>query len=250
MQAKDSGHILYERNGPIARITVDRPKKLNAITQQMYGELRRAFVAADIDPQVEVVVLAAAGRAFCAGGDLGEVNVMHDDPERRLDLATAADNSTATFKQMETTDKPIVALVNGLAHAAGMLLAMQSDIVIASERASFRLPEALRGISDVYAAAHLPAYIGVARTKYMLMTCEEISATEAERWGFVAKVVPHERLEAEGQRTVDLILATGSEARVWNKMLVTRFMPPFDNRGLKATLHSTQTKSGTESFNR
>lgn len=250
MQANDSDQVLYRREGSVARITLNRPKKLNAITQQMYVDVRRAFVKAEIDPAVEVVILDAVGRAFCAGGDLGEVNVMHDDPERRLDLATAADNSTSTFKQMEVMDKPIIALVNGLAHAAGMLLAMQSDIVIASERASFRLPEALRGISDVYAAAHLPAYIGVARTKYMLMTCEEINAAEAERWGFIAKVVPHDQLEAEGKKVAELILSTGSEARVWNKMLVTRFMPSFDNRGLKATLHSTQTKSGTQEFNR
>ena len=203
---------------------------------------------ADIDPQVEVIVLTGAGRAFCAGGDLTEVNAMHDNPTRRLDLANAADNSTATFKQIETVEKPVVALVNGLAHAAGMILAMQSDIVIASEQASFRLPEALRGMSDVYAAAHLASYIGVARTKYMLLTCAQISAAEALDWGFIAKVVQHDQLEAEGQKVVDLILETGKESRVWNKTLVNRGMPPFDNRGLKATIQSTQTKSGTQSF--
>jgi enoyl-CoA hydratase/carnithine racemase len=248
MSADTFDELIYERRGPVARITLNRPHKLNAITQKLYGELRRAIVKADIDPEVEVIVLTGAGRAFCAGGDLTEVNAMHDDPARQFDLAIAADNSTATFKQIEVVDKPVVAIVNGLAHAAGMVLAMQSDIVIASERASFRLPEALRGMSDVYAAGHLASFIGVARTKYMLMTCVEISAAEALSWGFIARVVPHDQLEAEAQKAVDLILATGTEARVWNKMLVNRGLPAFDNRGLRATIQSTQTKSGTQSF--
>ena len=215
----------------------------------MYEELRHAFVQADADASIEVIVLTGSGRAFCAGGDLTEVNAMHQDGET-LKMALVGVNSSATFRQMEAVSKPIVALVNGLAHAAGLILVIQSDVVIASERATFRLPEALRGMSEPYAAAHLGAHIGVARTKYMLLTCAEIDAQRAEQWGLVCETVAHDELEATGARVVEQILGTGSSARYWNKALVNRTLPPFDGQALSATIRSGETMAGTQRFAR
>jgi enoyl-CoA hydratase len=239
--------ILYKKSGRAAWITLNRPAKLNAVTQLMYRELRHALIRADQDKGVDAVVLTGAGRAFCAGGDLSEVHEMHAQGQS-IELAAAADNSSATFRQMENMDKPVICLVNGLAHAAGFVLAMQADITIASDKASFRLPEALRGMSDVYAACHLSSYIGVAKTKYLLMTCKEISAREADDWGFIARVVPHAELESAGEEVVREILETQSAARSWNKLLVNRTMPPFDGRALKETIVSGETMSGTQRF--
>lgn len=239
--------LVYETKGPVARLTLNRPAKLNAITQNLYRELRHAFIRAELDQAIEVVVLTGAGRAFCAGGDLTEVHSMHQAGDG-IDLAIAADNSSATFRQMENMQKPIVCIVNGLAHAAGFVLAMQADIAIASDRAKFRLPEALRGMSDVYAACHLSAYIGVARTKYLLLTCDEITAQQAFDWGFVARVSPHDSIEAEADRVVQRILDTQPAARGWNKLLVNRTMMPFDGRALKETIASGDTMAGTQSF--
>ena len=239
--------LVYEIKGPVARLTLNRPAKLNAITQRLYRELRHALMRAELDNAVEVIVLAGAGRAFCAGGDLAEVHTMHE-AGGGIELAIAADNSSATFRQMENMHKPIVCIVNGLAHAAGFVLAMQADITIASERATFRLPEALRGMSDVYAACHLSAFIGVARTKYLLLTCDEISAREAFDWGFVARVVPHDSLEAETESVVRKILESQPAARGWNKRLVNRTLAPFDAHALKETIGSGETMTGTRSF--
>ena len=239
--------LVYEIRGPVVRLTLNRPAKLNAITQRLYRELRHALMRAELDTAVEVIVLAGAGRAFCAGGDLTEVHTMHEAGDG-IELAIAADNSSATFRQMENMQKPIVCIVNGLAHAAGFVLAMQADITIASERASFRLPEALRGMSDVYAACHLSSFIGVARTKYLLLTCDEISAREAFDWGFVARVVPHDSLEAESESVVRKILETQPAARGWNKLLVNRTLAPFDAHALKVTIGSGETMAGTQSF--
>lgn len=241
-------HLACEQHGRSSWLILNRPDKLNAITQTLYAELRTALVVADLHEETEVVVLTGAGRAFCAGGDLAEVHGMHERNDG-VELAAAVDNSTATFRQMETMAKPIVCAVNGLAHAAGFLLAMQADITIASDRATFRLAEALRGISDVYAACHLASYIGVARTKYLLMTCAEISAREACEWGLIARVVPHDRLQAAAAETVQQILDTQPGARAWNKTLVNAAaLPPFDGRALKETIASGETKAGTRRF--
>lgn len=241
-------HLDCEQKGSSTWLTLNRPNKLNALTQALYRDVRTALVRADLDEATEVVVLTGAGRAFCAGGDLAEVHEMHRRGDG-VELAAAVDNSTATLRQMETMAKPIVCAVNGLAHAAGFLLAMQADIAIASDKATFRLPEALRGISDVYAACHLSSYIGVARTKYLLMTCTEITAQEACDWGLIARVVPHQELMPATKEVVQKLLDTQPGARGWNKSLINASaLPPFDGRALKATMASGETRAGTLSF--
>ena len=240
--------LIYEERGKVARITLNRPAKLNAITQLLYNEIRHALSRANVAPEVEVVVITGAGRAFCAGGDLGEVNEMHKH-QRVLDLAIVGDVSSASFRQLESIDKPIIAMVNGLAHAAGCVLVILSDIVIASEKASFRFPEALRGMAEPYAGTRLAALIGLARARYMILTCKEVDAKTAEDWGLIAKVVPHEELEAETQRTVDLILETGVNARIWNKAMINRLLPAWDPRALRTTVSDQRTESGTDRFN-
>ena len=239
--------LTYSVRGRAARITLNRPRRLNAITQKLYGELRHALTRANADPAADVVVLTGEGRAFCAGGDLTEVNALHSE-NRTLDLALVGDNSSAAFRQIENIDKPVIAMVNGLAHAAGCALVTLCDIAIASERATFRFPEALRGMAEPYAAARLAALIGLARARYMILTCAEIDAATAAEWGLVARVAPADELEAEVGRTVDLILETGLHARTWNKAMMNRTLPPFEPRALRATVSDSRTASGTESF--
>lgn len=241
-------HLICEQRGGSLWLTLNRPAKLNALTRALYTDIRTALVLADAEDATELVVLTGAGRAFCAGGDLAEVHGMNERADH-VELSAAVDNSTATMRQMEIMAKPIVCAVNGLAHAAGFLLTMQADITIASERATFRLPEALRGLSDVYAACHLAAYIGVARTKYLLMTCKEITAREAFNWGLIARVVPHEDLLPATEEAVQQILATQPGARAWNKSLINAAaLPPFDGRALKETIASGEARAGTLAF--
>jgi len=239
--------LTYAVQGRAARITLNRPQRLNAINQKMYLELRHALTRANCEADAEVIVLTGEGRAFCAGGDLKEVNALHSG-SRGLELALVGDNSSAAFRQIENIDKPVIAMVNGLAHAAGCVLVMLSDIAIASERASFRFPEALRGMAEPYAAARLGALIGMARARYMILTCAEIDAATAAEWGLVARVVPADELEAETARTVALVLETDSQARIWNKAMVNRTLPPFEPRALRATVSDPRTASGTQSF--
>lgn len=239
--------LTYAADGRAAWITLNRPQKLNAITQKLYAELRHALTRANTESAVDVVVLTGSGRAFCAGGDLTEVNALHSE-NRALELAVVGDNSSAAFRQIENIDKPVIAMVNGLAHAAGCALVMLSDIAIASERATFRFPEALRGMAEPYAAARLAALIGLARARYMILTCAEIDAATAAEWGLVARVVAADQLEAETRRTVDLVLQTGLQARTWNKAMLNRTLPPFEPRALRMTVSDPRTAAGTESF--
>ena len=239
--------LTFAVDGGVARITLNRPRKLNAVTQKLYAELRHALTRANCDGAVEVVVLTGAGRAFCAGGDLAEVNALHG-ANRAVDLALVGDNSSATFRQLENIDKPVIAMVNGLAHAAGCVLVMLSDIAIAAEQATFRFPEALRGMAEPYAAARLAQLIGLARARYMILACAEIDAATAAAWGLVAQVVPADELEAETARTVDLVLQTGAHARTWNKAMLNRTLPPFEPRALRMTVSDSRTATGTQSF--
>jgi enoyl-CoA hydratase len=239
--------LLYQAAPPVARITLNRPHKLNAVTQRLYTEIREALVQADADPAIEVVVLTGAGRAFCVGGDLTEVHQMHS-ADASSALVAAADNSSQTFMKFETIDKPIICLVNGIAHAGGMIFAVQSDIIIASDRAVFRLPEALRGIVDPFVATRLQAHIGLARTKYVCLTCAEITAQEAADWGLVVRVVPHEQLDEEAARIVTQILATKREARRWNKRLLHRSLGPVDPYVLRDVMTHGETRDGTAPF--
>jgi enoyl-CoA hydratase len=241
--------LIYAVDGSVARVTLNRPAKLNAITQQLYLEFRHAITRAECDKAIEVILLTGSGRAFCAGGDLAEVNALHKE-SRAVDLAIVGENSSAAFRQMENISKPIVAMVNGLAHAAGCVLVMLSDIVIASEQASFRFPEALRGMAEPYAAGRLASLVGLARARYMMLTCAEIDARTAEQWGLVARVVPHQALEAEAAATIELILQTGQEARAWNKTMVNRYLPSFEPRALRMTISDRRTETGTEAFAR
>ena len=239
--------LTYAVDGRVARITLNRPNKLNALTQKLYGELRHALTRANCEAAAEVVVLTGAGRAFCAGGDLAEVNALHGGG-RAVDLALVGDNSSATFRQIENIDKPVIASVNGLAHAAGCALVALADIAIAADTATFRFPEALRGMAEPYAAARLAALVGLARARYMILTCAEIDAATAAEWGLVARVVPPADLAAETDRTVALILETGAGARTWNKAMMNRLLPPFEPRALRATVPDERTASGTRSF--
>jgi enoyl-CoA hydratase/carnithine racemase len=241
--------LTYAIEGRVAKIVLNRPNRLNAITQKLYLELRHGLARANVDSHAEVIVLTGAGRAFCAGGDLTEVNQLHSE-SRAVDLALVGENSSATFRQVENIDKPVIAAVNGLAHAAGCALVLMCDIAIAAEHATFRFPEALRGMAEPYAAARLGALVGLARARYMILTCAEIDAGTAAEWGLIARVVPAGELEAETKRTVDMILETGQHARTWNKAMMNRTLPSFEPRALRMTIADERTASGTESFAR
>jgi enoyl-CoA hydratase/carnithine racemase len=195
------GQIRVEKTheGRVGRIVIDRPDKRNAMTVDMrrvYGEAVRELSA---DETVRAIVVRGAGEeAFCAGGDVVEF----------LDLAPH--ELVAWGKEMDTTEacpKPVIAAIDGFALGAGFELALACDIRIATDRSQFALPEIRLGMMPGSGGSQrLLRLIGLSRAKYWILTGRRMDATEAERLGIVAKVVPVEGLDHAVEELVQEIV--------------------------------------------
>lgn len=259
--------ILYEVADSVARITLNRPEKLNAISWQMQEELRSALIDADRDPSVHVVTIRGAGRAFSAGYDIeppkGEGRThaaIHQTMERDIWGLEQATGMRLTIFDMH---KPVIAGVHGYCLAGGTDLALLCDVVIAAEDAKIGYPPVRALGSPVN---HMWTYLaGPQWAKRMLLTGDTISGAEAERIGLVMKAVPLDALESEvnslaermGIIDVDLLaankrivnmamelmgartmqrMATERDAIARQAPVVTEFYQMAKDKGLKAAL--------------
>jgi enoyl-CoA hydratase/carnithine racemase len=182
-------YLRFDRQGAVARVTVDRPQARNAMTGAMYFGVRYAVDLVNRDDGLGGLLLTGSGDVFIPGGDLGGDTVDDWGAPALLGL----DN--VPFDAIRYSPKPVVSAVNGIAQGGGLLMALLSDVAVASERATFRAPELLRGIADTGYAAFLPAQIGPGRAKDMLLTGRVVTAAEALDWGLVTRVVPHAEVE-------------------------------------------------------
>lgn len=180
------GRVTYETDGPVAVITLDRPRRHNALTVVMIGQLAEAVARARADDSVRAVVLTGAGdRAFCAGGDLaeliprltdGQLAILIPDPEQRF------------FSDFY---KPMVAAVNGLCLAGGLEMLLGTDLRIAAQTAVFGLPETRWGIiAGAGSHVRLPQQVPWAIAMQLLLTAEPIDAQRAYAAGLVNEVLP------------------------------------------------------------
>jgi len=187
--------LLYEVADRIATITLNRPEKLNAFTGAMIDAWAEALAVAQQDDGVHVVVLTGAGRAFCAGGDVGR---MGEGAPSALDLKNELWGRIHRIpRTLEAMDKPVVAMVNGPAVGAGMGMSLMCDVRIGSEEARFSTGYVRVGLvpgdGDTY---FLPRLVGTARALELFWTGETIDAAEALRLGIVNRVVPAAELSA------------------------------------------------------
>lgn len=188
--------LLYERQGHIATITLNRPEQRNAFTRTMLDMWAEALHEAKRDDQVRVVVVTGAGKAFCAGGDLTAImEWQNDDPIGRKNHLWEGVYQVPFA--LEELDKPVIAAVNGAAVGAGCDMALMCDMRIASDQAMFAETYLLVGLVPGDGGAfYLPRLVGVAKACELLFTGERIDAQEAWRIGLVNRVVPHEELMA------------------------------------------------------
>ena len=205
----DFARILYEKVEPdIVKITMNRPEKRNAQDWLMLEELQDAFVEADLDEDIRVIILAGAGNDFCASHDVSGTGEDARGPMIGRAMATKLTGMEMRLKKedyvdlkqglaMRNVSKPTIAMVQGNAVSAGWQAASMCDLIMASEDAKFRdvLPirMAFAGIEILF---H-PYDVGFRKAKEMLWTGKPISAQEAERLGLVNRVVPREKLEEE-----------------------------------------------------
>ncbi|MBI4305814.1 MAG: enoyl-CoA hydratase/isomerase family protein [Chloroflexi bacterium] len=189
--------VLYEKRGPVARVTLNRPDKRNAFNTQMRDDLWEILYAVEHDPDVRAVVLRGAGlHAFCAGADLSEFGTAPSQTEARQ-IRWMRD----VFGRFYGLSKPVVAALHGYVVGSGVELALLCDIRIASEDVIFSLPETSLGLIPAAGGTQtLPRNIGRPRALDMILRGRVIDATLAREWGLVSSVVPRSQLGAETDR--------------------------------------------------
>lgn len=192
--------LRYEVVGAVATITLDRPDALNALTATLRAELLAALERAEGDRSIRVIVLTGAGRAFCAGQDLKERLEPH--PADIEDVVRHQYNPIVLA--MHGGSKPIVGAINGVAAGAGASLALACDVRVMADGAAFRLAFGRIGlVPDTGVTWLLPRLVGASRAAAMMLLDEPLTATDAERLGVVAKVVPADQVLAEATALAD-----------------------------------------------
>lgn len=175
--------IAVEADGPVITVRVNRPDKLNAVTQEMSEELERIVGAINDDAQVRAVVYTGTGRAFSAGSDIATLDQYATPWEFR--------NRRDYCDALRELRKPVIAAINGYAFGGGLEASLTCDIRVAAETATFAAPEVKLGwIGGGGMSALLAASIGATNAALMLMTGEAIDAATALAWGLVSEVVP------------------------------------------------------------
>lgn len=194
--------ISLEVSGPVARLSLCRPDKLNALTGEMHAELREALDAIqegrDGCAEVGVLVLRGQGRAFCAGQDLADPEIAFRPGEPPPSLGAVVERHYAPLvERLVRLRVPTLAAVQGVAAGAGVSLALACDMVLAGESASFMLPFAKLGlIPDTGASWAVPQRLGLARAMGLALTGHKLPAAQAADWGLIWQCVPDAQLAA------------------------------------------------------
>jgi enoyl-CoA hydratase/carnithine racemase len=250
----DYKSLLFTKKGGIGYLTLNRPDKLNALSLELMTELRHVLDATEDDPDVKVVILTGAGRAFSAGFDIGAKEGEAEIYDRSADeWRSHLKANIDTLLKIWHSGKPYIAAINGYALAGACELAQLCDIKIASERAVLGEPEIRFGTGPPVLIT--PFSVGLAKSKELLLTGEMLSAQEAERLGMINKVVPHEKLMAECEKMARKLIKIARVGVKFNKIAINR---AFENMGflnsiyhnLELVVHFDTTKTEEqETFN-
>ena len=217
--SRSVGQIKITVHDAVRVLQIDRVEKLNALTNEFWGDLRRVLDELAGDGRTRAIVLTGAGdKAFCAGGDIAGFATLTTLESKRAYQIDAMNG----FAALETCPLPVIAAVNGLALGGGCELTLACDIVIASDRATFGMPEAALGLVPGYGVLRAPHVIGRQMTKLMVMTGERLDARQALQAGLVQRVVPHEQLLPVSLEMAGKVAANPSLAMAVGKRLINR----------------------------
>jgi 2-(1,2-epoxy-1,2-dihydrophenyl)acetyl-CoA isomerase len=197
--------VRLERTGPVARLVLDRPDALNALDLDTALQLVRALIQLNADPDCSVIVVEAAGRAFCTGGDVSAI-MGADRPEHYLrDLATTAGEA---FRLLGESSAVVVCAIDGVTAGAGIAFALAADIVVATPAATFVSAYGDVGlVPDCGVTATLPATIGRRRALDFVLSGRAVRAAEALEWQLVTEVVPRAELASRVAERVQALAA-------------------------------------------
>ena len=208
--------LLYESDGDLIRLTLNRPQALNAVNFQGVTELHEAAQAIHDDATARAVVVRGAGRAFCSGIDLKEL-AAGETPHAYFDLWDRA------LRLLELSDKLVLCAIQGYALGGGLQLPLACDIRIAAPDCQLGLPAAKEGFIPGLGTYRLPRYIGLGRAKRMALSGENVDGGEALRIGLVDYVVNPETFDAEVEALTQHYLAISSEGARQTKLMLSAF---------------------------
>ncbi len=241
--------ILTETTGRVARITLNRPKALNALNLQTLAELTAALAGFDRDPQIGCIVLTGSERAFAAGADIKEMAGQSFIDMHRADWF-------AGWDAVARTRTPLIAAVSGFALGGGCELALMCDFILAADTARFGQPEIKLGvIPGMGGSQRLTRAIGKAKAMEMILTGRMMDAHEAERAGLVARVLPADTLLQDAMETASTIASMSLPAAITAKEAVNRAYESslaegllFERRAFHALFATADQKEGMAAF--
>jgi enoyl-CoA hydratase len=229
------GTLTYGKDDRVARITLNRPERLNAINDAMPGEIRRAVEEANADDDVHVIVLQGAGRAFCAGYDLkayaeAETPLTQDMPWDPMQDYRIMKRFTDDFFSIWRSYKPVICKVHGYAVAGGSDIALCADIVIMAEDARIGyMPARVWGCPTT---AMWVYRLGAEKAKRMLLTGDTIDGATAKAWGLVYDAVPADRLDATVEALAARMAGVPKNQLMMQKLMINQ---AYENMGLAST---------------
>ena len=198
--------LRFERDGVVGWCIIDRPQARNAFTPAMYYGIKRAVRLVNQDPDLAALIITGTGDVFSSGGDLGgrsePGDVFPDDVDGP---------DVLPFVPIRDSRAPVVAAVNGICQAGGLLVAMMADIAVASDRATFRVPELLRGVVDATYAAVLPAHVGIAVARDLLLSARRFDAAVGRPSKILASIQRRSGWLRARRRRLDVRAGIGRE---------------------------------------
>ena len=246
--------IELRTEGPETRqvgiVTLNRPKQLNALNDQLMNELGHALTALDANPQIGCMIITGSEKAFAAGADIAAM--------ANYGFAEVYNNDyiTRNWEQIRNIRKPVIAAVSGFALGGGCELAMMCDFIIAADNAKFGQPEIKLGVIPGAGGTQcLPRAVGKAKAMDMALTGRMMDATEAERSGLVSRVVPLDQLMTEALGAALMICSYGQPSVMAAKESVNRAFESglsdgvmFERRLFHALFATTDQKEGMDAF--
>lgn len=238
-------NLRIEREGPIAWCIIDRPHARNALTPSMYFGIKKAVQLVNADKELRALIITGTGDVFAPGGDLGG---RYEEGDEQVPSGLAYE--CLPFVTIRESAAPVISAVNGICQAGGLLIAMMSDVAVVSDRATFRVPELLRGIIDATYAATLPIHVGMAQARDLLLSARTIDAAEAHRIGLISRICRHEDLRTEALKAAGEILRTAPECRAHVKRMLNQQYAPIDYQTMFISLMSdnSEAREGMTAF--
>jgi len=254
---KDFEHIRVDIKGGIATVMLNRPEVLNAVNEKLHDEIGKIWLTIDADPEVEVVILTGAGRAFCAGGDIKNFKDWSGDSQEALRNSLHIGGlGRAVINNMLEIHKPVIGAINGAATGIGSTLALLCDVAVMADDALIGDTHVPAGLVAGDGGAVLwPMLVGPMKAKEYLMTGQLLSGAKAAEIGLVNYSCPGDQLMAKANEFAQRFLAQPRWAMRWTKMAVNKLIKQQCNLVLDAsmalemvTLFSNDHKEAAQAF--